>query len=409
MTSKYTIYHDEAFHDHKVTAKQKTHLNIESKDASSYFYLMHLGFKTDKLDYYIDSYLEIENNYKSLLKLTNEQELKGTTIKKRWFEYGIKSMNDGQIDFYESFMKILDKDVLVSVSVINQFELVFSRVFADSIRTLVNHEEIAKFYYSFSKFIYMNKTERLLNLLFDIKTNQTAIKSELKNIANNVIKQNESIPHKYTETPIAYQLLEFIKLDEKLYNSIDYDMDYAWAFEGLQLLLEELQIPENTCTLYIDGEEGFETTIEMLKEDFYHVEGVNSKKSTGTRMTDMFIRIISAIIHSLEDQLINVGKANKIDKHDLSKKWFEITEKQFNLYIAIANVFYQRRNIRWVTHISVSSDAAYIFFKLLDYVSSFKSFTDFKKTNSEKHALQFTGYSLISFSNHLNNNMNLND
>ena len=62
MTSKYTIYHDEAFHDHKVTAKQNSHLNIENKDSSSYFYLMHIGFKTERLDHYIDSYIEIEKN-----------------------------------------------------------------------------------------------------------------------------------------------------------------------------------------------------------------------------------------------------------------------------------------------------------------------------------------------------------
>ncbi|MDT0712212.1 hypothetical protein MXL24_03120 [Mammaliicoccus sciuri] len=143
----------------------------------------------------------------------------------------------------------------------------------------------------------MNKTERLVNLMFDTKVNQSAIRSELKNIANNVIKRNKSIPHKFTETPIADQLLKFIKIDEKVYNSRAYDMDYDWAFTGLHLLLKELRIPENTCNLYIDGEEGFEDTIQMLQKDFYNVQGVNSKESTGTRLTDMFIRIISAIIH----------------------------------------------------------------------------------------------------------------
>ncbi|MEJ7323613.1 hypothetical protein WL283_09770 [Staphylococcus epidermidis] len=402
MTSKYTIYHDEAFHDHKVTAKQNSHLNIENKDSSSYFYLMHIGFKTERLDHYIDSYIEIEKNYKDRLKLANEQELKGTTFKKKWFQYGIKSMNDEQIEFYENFLKILDKDVLISVSIINKFELVFNKVFDNSLRALANHDEIKKINYVFSKFIYMNKTERLLNLMFDTKANQSAIRSELKNIANNVIKRNKSIPHKFTETPIAYELLEFIKIDEKIYNSRAYDMNYGWAFAGLHLLLKELRIPENTCNLYIDGEEGFEDTTQMLQKDFYNVQGVNSKESTGTRLTDMFIRIISAIIHSLEDQLINIGKSNKEEKHDLSKKWFEISEKQFNLYITIANIFNQRANIEWVTHLSVFTDAAYIFFRLLDYVSYFKSFTDFKKINSDKHASQFMGYSLTSYDKYLN-------
>lgn len=402
MTSKYTIYHDEAFHDRKVTAKQNSHLNIENKDSSSYFYLMHIGFKTERLDHYIDSYIEIEKNYKDRLKLANEQELKGTIFKKKWFQYGIKSMNDEQIEFYENFLKILDKDVLISVSIINKFELVFNKVFDNSLRALDNHDEIKKINYAFSKFIYMNKTERLLNLMFDTKANQSAIRSELKNIANNVIKRNKSIPHKFTETPIAYELLEFIKIDEKIYNSRAYDMNYDWAFAGLHLLLKELRIPENTCNLYIDGEEGFEDTIQMLQKDFYNVQGVNSKESTGTRLTDMFIRIISAIIHSLEDQLINIGKSNKEEKHDLSKKWFEISEKQFNLYITIANIFNQRANIEWVTHLSVFTDAAYIFFRLLDYVSYFKSFTDFKKINSDKHASQFIGYSLTSYDKYLN-------
>lgn len=402
MTSKYTIYHDEAFRDRKVTAKQNSHLNIENKDSSSYFYLMHIGFKTERLDHYIDSYIEIEKTYKDRLKLANEQELKGTNFKKKWFQYGIKSMNDEQIEFYENFLKIIDKDVLISVSIINKFELVFNKVFSRSLQALVSHDEIEKINYAFSKFIYMNKTERLLNLMFDTKANQAAIKSELKNIANNVIKRNKSIPHKFTETPIAEKLLEFIKYDEKLYNSRVYDMDYDWAFAGLHLLLKELRIAENTCNLYIDGEEGFEDTIHMLQKDFYNVQGVNSKESTGTRLTDMFIRIISAIIHSIEDQLINIGKSNKEEKHDLSEKWFEISEKQFNLYITIANIFKQRANIKWVTHFSVFTDAAYIFFRLLNYVSYFKSFTDFKKINSDKHALEFIGYSLISFENYLN-------
>lgn len=409
MTSKYSIFHDEAFHDHKVTAKHKTHLNIESKDSSSYFYLMHLGFPNEKLDNYINQYLNIEGNYKKQLHLTNEQELKGTTLKKKWFKYGIQSMNEGQIDFYEKFLSLLDKDVLISVSVINQFEIVFSIVFNDYIRHLQHHEEFIKFYYSFSKFIYMNKTEKLLNLLFNIEENQTAIKQEIKLIAENIIEQNKTIPHKHKETPIAYQLLELIKLEDNFYNIKEYDMDYEWSFDGLNLLLNELYIPKNECQIYIDGEKGFENIIKMLQnEDYYSVKGVNSNKCTGTRMTDMFVRLISAIIHSLEDQLINVGKYDKQNKHDLSEKWFDLSEKQFNLYKTISSIFYQRRDITWTKHLSILSDAAYIFFKLLDYIHQFDSFNDFKKITTRDHTLTFIGYSLLAFKNHLNNNLNNN-
>jgi len=408
MKSEYSIYHDEAFHDRKVTANNKTHLNIENNDASSYFYLMHLGFKNEKINDYIYPYLELEKNYKRQLSLTEDQELKGTTIKKKWFKYGIKSMNEDQIDFYESYMKMIDNDVLISVSVINQFELVFRTVFKETLLLIENHEEFLKAYYSFSKFLYMNKTEQLIKLLFDIEENKTAIKKEIKQIANNVIKRNQAISHKYKETPIAYEILQFIEIDRKYYNFKTYEMDYTWSFEGLSLLLEELNLPKKTCKLYIDGEEGFESIIEMLQNDYYSVEGTNSTESTGTRMTDMFIRIISAITHSLEDQLINVGKSDKKNKHDISEKWFELTERQFNLYKAIADIFYQRRSIKWTTHISILSDAAYIFFKLLDYMNQFESFTNFKKRNASKHALIFTGYSLVSFSNHLNKQMKTN-
>lgn len=342
------------------------------------------------------------------MSLTEDQELKGTTIKKKWFKYGIKSMNEDQIDFYESYIKMIDNDVLISVSVINQFELVFRTVFKETILLLENHEEFLKYYYSFSKFLYMNKTEKLIKLLFDIEENKTAIKQEIKQIANNVIKRNQAISHKYKETPIAYEILQFIEIDRKYYNSKTYEMDYTWSFEGLSLLLEELNLPKKTCKLYIDGEEGFESIIEMLQNDYYSVEGTNSTESTGTRMTDMFIRIISAITHSLEDQLINVGKSNKKNKHDISEKWFELTERQFNLYKAIADIFYQRRSIKWTTHISILSDAAYIFFKLLDYMNQFESFTNFKKRSASKHALFFTGYSLVSFSNLLNKQMKTN-
>lgn len=403
MTRKYSIFHDEAFHDHKVTAKHKSHLNIESKNSSSYFYLMHLGFKNEKLDNYTHQYLNIESSYKTQLNLTKEQELKGTTIKKKWFKYGIKTMNDGQIDFYEKFLRILDKDVLISVSIINQFELVFNTVFSESIRLLQQHEEYLKFYYAFSKFLYMNKTETLLSLLFNIGENQAAIKHEIKHIAENIIEQNKSIPHKNTETPIANLLLEFLKLENNFNNNKDYDMDYKWSFKGLHLLLSELRIPKESCEIYIDGEKGFESIIKMLQnEDYYNVKGVNSANSIATRMTDMFIRMLSAIIHSLEDQLINVGKHDKENKHDLSEKWFELTEKQFNLYKTIAAIFYQRKNITWTSHLSIFCDAPYIFFRLLEYMNMFESFTDFKNRNAKDHALVFTGYSLLAFDRDLN-------
>lgn len=408
MTSKYSIFHDEAFHDHKVTAKHKTHLNIESKDSSSYFYLMHLGFPNEKLDDYLHKYLNIESNYKKQLHLTDEQELKGTTIKKRWFKYGIQSMNEKQIDFYEDFLSLIDKDVLISVSVINQFELVFSIVFHDYIRHLLQRADFLQSYYAFCKFLYMNKTETLITLLFDIENNQSAIKQEIKQIAENVIKQNESIPHKYTETPTAKALLDFIINSEfNFYTIKDYNMDYEWSFEALNSLLNELNIPNNTCKIYIDGEQGFEHIIQMLQnEDFYSVEGVNSSKSTGTRMTDMFIRLVSAIIHSLEDQLINIGKNDKENKHDLSEEWFKLNEKQFNLYKTIATIFNQRINIPMTTSLSIYKDAPFIFFRLLDYIDRFESFSAFKNKSAIDHSYTFIGFSLTAFQYHLDNHLN---
>ncbi|WP_436962370.1 hypothetical protein [Staphylococcus shinii] len=87
MKSEYCIYHDEAFHDRKVTNKRKTHMNIENKDSSSYFYLMHLGFKIDETEKYTSQYLELESRCKKHLSLSDEQELKGAIFKKRWFNY----------------------------------------------------------------------------------------------------------------------------------------------------------------------------------------------------------------------------------------------------------------------------------------------------------------------------------
>ncbi|RIN27738.1 hypothetical protein [Staphylococcus succinus] len=398
MKSEYSIYHDEAFHDRKVTSKGKTYMNIENKDSSSYFYLIHLGFKNNEIDKYTSQYLQLESSYKKKLGLCDEQELKGDILKKRWFRYGIKTMNKEQVDFYTNYMKLIDKDVIISISIINQFELVFKNVFRGINTMILGHKEGSKMYYAFSKFLYLNKSEELLNLLFDIENNKVAIKQEIKSIANSVIIRNKEIAHKFTETPIAEQLLQFIENEEDICNDEKYDMDYAWSFQGISLLLDELEISKKVCELYIDGEEGFEKIIEMLQSKYYIVDGLDSKKSIGNRMSDMFIRLISAIIHSLEDQLINVGKTNKKEKHDLSEEWFKLTEKQYDLYIVIADIFNQREYIKGTLHISISSDAAFIFFMLLNYFVSFKDFNEYQKVSASEHANYFIGNSLIAFS-----------
>lgn len=394
----YNLFYDEAFHDRKLTEKDKDkgEINTENSESGSNnadnFVTAVIGFETSQTETYFEKYRVFEEKTKQLLGLHETKEFKGITIGKQNFKYGIKSFNKNTLKIYSDYFDLLDKDIFIQISSLNKFEqIVISMLRKGSLSPAINVEA---FIYSLIKFMNHYKNKHLVGILFDETTTSKQLFNTVVNLLREVFLVVKDVPRKSSEANAILQMLMILETNQiEIETAPKYDWDYSRAIDGIRLLLEELQIEESSCTLDIDYEK---KTIETAKRyNFKKVTGVKSEDYIGVRFSDILCNFIGRMLKSIDDEYLEDWDDLSIidnieERRILSEEWFSLSEKQFLLYKKIANVFYERKDIYWTVQTGLYAGHSAVFFSLIYYIGLYyDSYTAFKEVNISEHRERF--------------------
>lgn len=403
---KYFLYYDEAFHDRKITAKDGE-LNIEDEGLSDTFVTAVVGTYEHKVPEFEQKYYEFESMAKTLLGLDSANEFKGTTIKKKSFRFGIRSMDKNAFKIYNAFFDLITDDLIIQMSFLNKFELVITSAFSTPGLRYIADEK--NFYYSLVKFLSQYRNRELINGLFSSKASSVEILDIIINLMDSVTKQIDSVPRKVEEKRAINEMrtiLEALSEFVHIRNRDKVKWNYSSAIDGICDLLKEKRILEKRVSLIIDEEA--ETVTAARQFDFYKVTGVKSHENIGVRYSDLFSNFMGRMVKSIEDEYReDWDDPNTIEtinqKRILSEEWFDISESQFNLYKKLAHIFYSRKNIYRTIKTGVYTGSVSTLLALFYYIGiEFDDYTEYKKIEFSLHREHFNTYNLLRENDYFN-------
>ena len=133
-----------------------------------------------------------------------------------------------------------------------------------------------------------------------------------------------------------------------------------------------------------------------LQFGFKKITQVESDQNIQVRFSDWISGFIARMIYAIQndqnmledkiERIEDIGNNDLSTKRILSKEWFELDEKQFELYILINNSFIIGHDYYWTTMTTVNCDQAILFFSLIRYFASYESFESYNSINSELHS-----------------------
>lgn len=409
--NKWSFFYDEAFHDRKIDITKDNEINIYTKDASDIYVGAFIGCKENDLSDLYSNFNEFEMKYKKRFDLNEEKELKGTTIGRKNYIYGIGSFNKNAIDFYKDYFEIFNENILFNIDTLSKTSFFISQVF-ENMQSNVKYYNNA-FLYSITKFLYNYRYMKVLLKLF--KDNQF---NNSKEIIDLLIKfLDEILPRIKNVKRKEMEYRNLIQLKNVLigsnYGNITrkkYEWRYDDIFVGLNLMLNEAEIKSTNVKVYIDREK---STLKAAKKigNYYLVKEMDSKKCIGIRITDILSNFIGRILLALENNLKekdikSIDDLNDIDyetKRLLDRRWFNLSENQFNLYKLIYKVIVGAMNKNsWTTYGSRYFDYSTLFYSLIQYIGDFDLYNEFNNIDPEIHIEQFNSYCCYILSDRFN-------
>lgn len=400
---KYIFYFDESFHDRVIKLTKTGELNTKVDNALDSYIGVFWGCKEDSLTEITDRINLFEEKYRSRFDLENNVELKSQFITKKNYNHGVRTFSKDTYDFYwDLFSLLIEVKPILQIEIISKMEYALRRLFDESFFSRNKGIIESSFLYSLTKFYNVYHTKELVECLFNIHDQKTCydFKKTLIRHLDTVLKATKDIERKKHEYLALKQLYRIINKSEIVFSTGDrFDFSYIPNFQGLSNLLLELAIPNEMVSVIIDNEEKTYKTAQRF--DFYSVSQEDSKNSIQIRLADWISGFIGRMIYALqndekvlEDPIVNI---NDIENNDLSTKrllseeWFDIREKQYDLYILMFNTFITGHEYYWTTMTTIFSDNTIMFYALLRYFNSYGSFENYNCIDPLTHSERYNG------------------
>ena len=166
---------------------------------------------------------------------------------------------------------------------------------------------------------------------------------------------------------------------------------------GLAATLAEQSIQPSDIILKIDRERD---TAFAVKTIFENTTEVDSKACAGVRMCDIVAGFISSMLKSIAKTLNRDESALSGEKASenlcvLPKSWFDLTEKQFELYKILGKFLTSYNSPYFTATTGKNSDDVVMFYSLLFYFKKFDSYENYKRRNLPKHVKEFHAFSML--------------
>lgn len=409
---EYTFFFDESFHDRIIKLNKDGSLNTMVDNALDSYIGLFWGCQNDKLIEITNKLNLFENKYRNTFGLDEKQELKSQIIAKKNYNFGVHSFNHNTFDFYNDLFTIVEKSQLIlQIEIISKLEIVVRHLYRNIILDKRNSILEDSFVYSLTKFISVYHTRELLDSLFEIHDNKTGYRFRKKLLQHLkcVMESIHNIERKQREYPALKQLYYIIYRSRIMsFTSKEFLFTYDSNFRGLSLLLNELNIENNNVSIVIDNDE--RTFQAAQKYSFYHIEQVDSKESVQVRLSDWISGFIGRMIYAiqndknmLEEKIDRIEDVNKIDistKRILSQEWFALSERQYYLYLLIFKSLIVGQEHYWTAMTTINCDCAVLFFELIKYFATYKSFEEYSSIAPNLHAEYYNSRLLSELENY---------
>lgn len=398
----YEFYFDETFHDQKITIGNNGKMNILEEGALDSYIGLFWGCEREKKEEIIAKLNKFENKYRAVFNLNPDIELKSSIIKKKNYEYGLQSFNKNAFDFYNDlFLLLSDIRPIIQVDFISKMEFFLRRVFFD-IR-FYNQEVTDSFFYSLTKFFIFYNHADLIQALYSVKSRSTAdnLKRKLIRTLDYILKSIKDIKRKEREYRAFLwlkQVLSYHRFNMEIKPS--YDFRYFPNFDGLLLLLKELNIPPENVDLFID--EGEKAYLEAKQYPYGRVEQCDSTEVIQIRLADFLSGFIGRMTYALSNDWImaedKIKDISKIAENDLETQrihsylWFEISRDKFELYKLICQVLMKDQQNYWATLTASYFDEMNGFYSLFRYFENYENFEQYEEIEPALHSKYYNAF-----------------
>lgn len=364
---KYVFYFDESFHTRNITEA-----SLNENDYFNSYISTGVVVKSKNKSNILKKYKTLENKYK---KFYCVDELKSEIISKKHYKYGLKTFNEKEIDLYSDiFGFLLNNDIQYYIYSSDKLEYLLLQCYYNAPFYL---NKIACIY-SITKLVNVYRPKKVIK---DIMNGNECLINDLKEFMNNQLSINGNLQLKETENDAIRNIL--LCLNNIDSSKINYEFDYRHTYYGLKKLIEELNIQD--VSIIIDKEGIGRISMCARMEGFLKARQIDSKNSPGIRISDMFCGFIARMMRAIYDDTKNDPNIVYDSRHLLKEKWFDINEKQFNLYKLIAKYFKKYIKTYYGTYIGLYFDLFDEFIGLIYYFDDFKDYDEYLKKGFNEH------------------------
>lgn len=358
---KYNFYYDETEHSREI--------NFDTITASNFydsFVTAIVGWDEKKQFEIEKKYLAFEEKY-SYRK--SKGELKSTSIDNKKFKNGFASCNREYISFLTDFLCLFTDDIRLYFASISKMEYLTNQLFTDYHNTVL--VDIDSFKYTIVKALVTNRPVEIENAIYNNPEQfASTVKAFLKKKIE-IDKQNAELKKREIKAfSDVLLVLDDVKPPKQ------FSWDYRTSFIGFKKYIDENSIVDYTLTIDKEGNE--QKTLHAAQEcGIKNVSEASSSNVWGIRMADMLAGLIAKMMKALCQSLLPTNP-DSISKTLLPKQWFNINEKQLQLYKQFYHVACELNNSWYKSFSSIYADDAISLVALLGFMNHFSSIDEIK-------------------------------
>lgn len=359
---RYNFYYDETEHSREIGFDTITAFNFYDCFITSI-----VGWNEEKQIEIERKYLAFEEKY-SYRK--SKGELKSTTIDNKKLENGFASCNKEYISFLMDFLCLFTDDIRLYFASISKIEYLVNQLLMDYHNTIL--VDIDLFRYSIIKALSINKPVDVEKAIY---SNPEQFVLEIKSFLKRKIEIDKQNPDLKEEEIKAFSRALNILDDVK--PPTQFTWDYHPSFIGFKKYIDENSIVDYSLTIDREGE-GQKTLHAAQESGLKDVSEATSSDTVGIRMADMLAGLIAKMMKALS-QSIHPKDPDSISKTLLPKQWFNINEKQLQLYKRFYHVVCELNNSWYKSFCSTYADDIISLVALLGFMNQFSSVDEIKK------------------------------
>lgn len=341
----------------------------------------------------------IENEYQMLEKeyISNKNktiELKGSTLLKQQFEFGVASMKDKSISFYSDLFDLLMKyktnNLLFSISkmsILIDSKLLNWIYFVDEINPDID-ARILK--YILTKYMEIEAPEHVIKILTSSDSSPYFLLKTIRKDMKKIISENKSNKRMAQQLNSYHEIIQLINDTINLNssnsslqsNSMKFDWrKVTFSFDlwlSEQLILKKSS-PENINLILDRG-------IPEFPFNYFNFKKISpnckSSETIGLRIADVLVALAGGYITALrKNSLHNPDKKSETKR--LPKEFFELSKNQFNLIKKIYNFYFNGEKYNFV--VDTFFDAEVNFESFIIYINQYSTIDEYNRIPIESH------------------------